>query len=481
MKEYTDLALDAAAAKGATYADVRIVAEEGEEIIVRNEEVEGIDSFRTLGFGIRAVANGRIGFACSPRLNRKELKRVGALAVSLARSASRIEGGNVSLLPEPVYQVQWKAPFQEDPFLVDLGEKVDLLFQINRVLRKKSAIAVAESRMNFLKRKQWMATSEGSFIAQDFLYSGAGYSATAVHAGETQKRSFPNGLGGQHILGGYELICELPLLENAPRIRDEAILLLKAPQCPSGERDILLDGSQLSLQIHESLGHPSELDRVLGYEASFAGTSFLTLEKRGSFRYGSEIVHLVADATLPRGLGTFGYDDDAVKAQRWHLVKDGIFQGYLTSREVGGRIGEARSRGASRADGWKHIPLIRMVNISLLPGSWGVEDLLADTEGGIWMETIKTWSIDERRLNFQFTTEAGWEIKKGKKARLLKNCTYQGITPDFWNSCDAICNEEHWVLWGVPNCGKGQPLQIARISHGASPARFRSVTVGVRP
>jgi TldD protein len=250
---------------------------------------------------------------------------------------------------------------------------------------------------------------------------------------------------------------------------------------------LILGPTQLALQVHESCGHPTELDRVFGSEAAYAGTSFLTPDKLGTFRYGSPVVNLTADATLPGGLGTFRWDDEGVPAQRVPLVRDGLFVGYLTSRETAVRLAQirgwdvhgARSGGAMRASGWNRIPLIRMTNISIEPGEWTFDDLIADTADGIYMETNRSWSIDDKRLNFQFGTEIGYEIKRGKRGRLLKNCTYTSLTPQFWGSCDAICNQDHWQVWGTPNCGKGQPSQIAHTGHGAAPARFRNVRVGV--
>jgi TldD protein len=234
----------------------------------------------------------------------------------------------------------------------------------------------------------------------------------------------------------------------------------------------------LALQVHESCGHPIELDRVFGTEASYAGTSFLTTEKMGNFRYGSEIVNITADATVPGGLGTFGYDDEGVPAQRTPIVRDGIFVGYLTSRETAAVLGQ-QSNGAMRADGWNRIPLIRMTNVNLEPGEWDLDDLIADTDDGIYMEMNKSWSIDDKRLNFQFGTEIAYQIKKGKLGQMYKNATYTGITPQFWAGCDAICSDKHWNVWGTPNCGKGQPSQTAHVGHGTAPARFRNVRVGV--
>ena len=279
---------------------------------------------------------------------------------------------------------------------------------------------------------------------------------------------------------GYEFILSTPFVENAERVREEAVALLSVPDCPVGEMDLIIGGGQLALQIHESIGHPSELDRVLGMEANYAGTSFLTTDLYRDYNYGSPIVNVVADATVPTGIGTFGYDDDGVRAQRYHMIQNGLYKMYLTNRELAHVIGDKRSRGCNRADGYSSIPMIRMINISLMPVHGTLDGLIADTKNGLYIENNKTWSIDQRRLNFQFTTEIGWEIKNGKKLRMVKNPTYQGITPKFWQSCDAICGEEEWQLYGVPNCGKGQPGQRAEMSHGAAPSRFKKVTVGVR-
>lgn len=278
---------------------------------------------------------------------------------------------------------------------------------------------------------------------------------------------------------GYELVRGLHLLENAERVREEAIALLTAPTCPSGKRDVIIDGSQLALQIHESVGHATELDRVLGMEANYAGMSFATTEKLNNFTYGSPKVNLVCDSTVPGGLATVGWDDDGVRAQRWHLVQNGKFVGYQYNRELAHTIHAQRSSGNNRAMGWSHIPIVRITNLSLMPGDWELDKLLADTEGGIFLETNRSWSIDQWRLNFQFGVEAAWEIKGGKKGQLYKNANYQGITPEFWRSCDAICSDKYWTLWGVHNCGKGQPGQTAEMSHGAAPTRFRNVEVGV--
>jgi TldD protein len=311
--------------------------------------------------------------------------------------------------------------------------------------------------------------------------TGGGFVATAFANNDIQKRSYPNSFGGQYQTRGYELIEELDLVGHAPRIAEEAVALHQAEQCPSGVKDIILDSSQIGLQVHESIGHPIELDRVLGTEANFAGMSFLTFEKLNNLKYASDIVNVVADATPAHGpgLGTFAYDDEGVPAQATPIIRDGQFVGYLSSRETAAAVGLARSSGAMRAESWNRLPLIRMTNVSLMPRTWKPDDLIAATDDGIYMETNRSWSIDDRRYNFQFGTEIGWEIKGGKKTRMLKNPSYGGITTEFWNSCDAICGPDYWTLWGTPNCGKGQPMQTMGTGHGAAPARFRKVKVGV--
>lgn len=481
MKELTAIALDAAQSKGASYADIRIINMETENIMVRNSRIGAMDQQNSSGFGVRVLANGAWGFAASATVTADEIRRISALAVEIAQSSARLKKEDVTFTPEHIYKDRWQTPYLIDPFKVPTDEKLGLLFKIDAVLRKNRKITVALSSMSFRKERQWLATSEGSFIEQLLLRSGAGYSVTAVENGESQVRSYPTSFGGQYMSLGYELINSLRLLENAERTREEAVALLRAKPCPSGKTDLILGGAQLALQIHESVGHPTELDRVFGTEESYAGRSFLTPDKyTGSFKYGSPIVNLVADGTVPAGLATIGYDDDAVKAQRWHLVESGIFKGYQTNREFAAKIKDKRSKGCCRADGFNRIPMIRNNNISLMPGDWELEDLIKDTKNGIYMETNRSWSIDQMRLNFQFGCEIGWLIKNGKKTQMVKNPTYQGITPEFWSSCDAICNEDHWVLWGVPNCGKGEPPQTAEMSHGTSPTRFRNVTVGVK-
>lgn len=471
-------AIDTAVQQGADYADIRIMDTGKEDLEMKNGELN-TNLSNTLGFGIRVLYKGSWGFASSDTVNLAEINRMAKKAVDIAKASHMVQVKPVRWAKEDVYKDHWFTPVLKNPFRIPLSEKVDLMARIDSKLRKKKKIKVASTRLSFQNIRKWFYNSEGSQILQDLMRSGAGYSVFAVGNNDMQKRSYPASFGGQYYSGGWETIETMGLEENAERIRDEAIALLTADECPEKTTDLILDGSQLVLQIHESVGHPTELDRVLGYEANYAGRSFATTEKLNKFRYGSEIVNLIADNTASKGLATQGYDDDGVRAQRWPIVKDGILTGYSTNRELAHKIGDKRSRGGNRADGYHNIPIVRIPNLSLMPGKWELDELIKDTKDGIMMETNKSWSIDQMRLNFQFGCEIGWEIKNGKKKRMLKNVSYQDITPKFWNKCNAICNENYWDLWGVPNCGKGQPGQRSEMSHGASPARFKDVKVGI--
>ncbi len=482
MKQISDWALDTAAARGAHYADARIVDDRQRALATKNGKVGHAASSESLGIGIRVLVNESWGFSSTDDLSREAVERTAAKAVEIAKASSRVKETPIRLAPEPPVKIEWATPCKIDPFSTSIDQNLHLLMKIDSELLAVPGVTLAESNLHLRRYEQWFYSSEGSDIHQTRYVTGAGFAALSFQGTEIQKRSYPNSFGGQYQNKGYELVDELKLLENARRIGEEAVALHKADQCPQTVGTLVLDSSQLGLQIHESIGHPIELDRVLGMEANFAGTSFLTLEKLRTLRYGSEIVNVVADATEQHGpgLGTFAYDDEGVAAQCTPIISDGLFTGYISSRETAAAIGEKRSNGTMRAEGWNRIPLIRMTNISILPGEKPLtfEHLLADTEDGVYMQTNRSWSIDDKRYNFQFGTEIGWEIKGGKLGRMLKNPSYSGITTEFWNSMDAICSRDQWTLWGTPNCGKGQPMQTMGTGHGAAPARFRNVKIG---
>jgi TldD protein len=482
MKDISSWALNVAAQRGASYVDARIADDRSRALSTKNGKVGGASDSESSGIGIRVIADGAWGFAASDDLSRAAVEATAARAVDIAKASSRVKQHDIRLAPEKPVSAEWTTPFQVDPFTTSVEQNIDLLLKIDSELRSVSGVTLAETNMNFRREEQWFVSSEGANIHQTKYTTGVGYAAYAFAGSEIQKRSYPNSYGGQWQNKGYELIGELKLLENARRVGEEAVALLKAEQCPEGVFDIILDGSQLGLQIHESVGHPIELDRVLGMEANFAGTSFLTLDKLRTLRYGSDLVNVVADARQEHGpgLGTFGFDEEGVPAQCTPIITHGLFTGYLSSRETAHTIGMNRSGGTLRAECWNRLPIIRMTNISILPGDKPLtrEQLIADTNNGVYMETNKSWSIDDKRYNFQFSCEMGWEIKNGKRTRMLKNPSYSGITTEFWNSMDAICSRDEWVVWGTPHCGKGQPQQVMGTGHGAAPARFRNIKVG---
>jgi TldD protein len=472
-------AVEAARKAGADYADGRVVREDSESLTVRNQEMEGVDRASTEGLGIRVLVNGYWGFAATARLEPVEIDRTAALAVQIARAASRLPMDPIRLAELEPATGTWKSPMQDDPFNVSLEEKVALLMEATRRMQSVRGLTFAEGGIDLFRRRTFLATSEGTAVEQTIVHSGAGIEASAVGDGELQRRSFPNSFRGHIAAAGWEHIAKLGLVEEAERTATEAVELLSAKECPSEVTTLVLDSGQVELQIHESIGHPVELDRVLGMEEAYAGSSFLTPADRGKLRYASDLVSITADATLDGGLGSFGWDDEGVPARRTPIIVDGIFQDFISSRETATRIGEV-STGAMRADGWQNLPLIRMPNISIEPREGSLADIIGDTKDGIFMATNQSWSIDDKRVNFQFGCEVARRIKDGRLTELYRNPNYTGITTEFWGSCDAVGGREDWTLWGTPNCGKGQPGQVARVGHGAAPARFRNVRIGVR-
>ena len=478
MRDLAMRALDTAKQRGADYADVRIVRFQSESVVVRNKNVEALTADESLGFGVRVIVGGYWGFAASHKMTMESADETAAEAVRVAKASAMVRGPKADIGPPQASSGSYRTPIVRDPFAVSLDDKIALLLDVNARMQSVPHIISAEGNLYCQREDKTFANSEGAYVEQELYETGCGIEATAVDEGEVQNRSYPNSVGRHQGTEGWEFIERYDLAGNAGRVAEEARELLTAKTMEPGVTTVILDGSQVALQIHESCGHPIELDRVLGTEAAFAGMSFLTTDKLGDFMYGSSLVNMTADATIPGGLGTFGFDDEGVAAQSTPIVRDGLFVGYLTSRETATALGQ-RSNGAMRASGWNRIPLIRMTNVSLEPGTWTLDGMIADTDDGVYMETNRSWSIDDKRLNFQFGTEIGREIKNGKLGALIKNATYTGITPRFWGSCDAIANREEWVVWGTPNCGKGQPEQVAHTGHGAAPARFRNVQVGV--
>ena len=440
MKDLALAALDAVTRRGVSYADARSIETREREITTKNGKAGHVSSSESVGIGIRVLAFGCWGFAATDDLTRDGIEAAAALALAIARSGAAAKKADIALAPEAPHQATWVSPFRIDPFSIPVDQNLRVLLAVDKELRRQPGVSLAEASMHFERRRQVFASTLGSLIDQTRCVSGAGFAALSYRDGEIQKRSYPNSFGGQFQLKGYELVDELRLVENAPRIAEEAVALHTADQCPEGEIDLILDSSQLALQIHESIGHPIELDRVLGSEANYAGMSFLTLDQLGRLRYGSDIVNVVCDARQEHGpgLGTFAFDDEGVPAQSIDIIRGGRFVGYMTSRETAGAVGQARSNGCMRADGWARLPLIRMTNVSLQPGAQPLEEVFG-ADHAIYMETNRSWSIDDKRYNVQFGCEIGWEIRGGKRIRMLKNqavwvyiCLPEELGPDCW-------------------------------------------------
>ena len=475
MRELCEAAVEAALGGGASYADARAVVRRNQHILTKNRKVESITDAETEGIGVRVLVGGAWGFACDRRLTREGAEAAARRAVEFARAAPGANGRR--LAPVSPAEGSYSTPRKRDPIDVPLDEKVELCLAAEEAMQHPQ-VKVTQASVRAQRERKFLVTSDGTAVEHDTCEAGGGIDAIAVGDGSYQIRSHPSAHGGISGQAGWEWVDELRLVEEAPRVTEQAAALLHADPCPSGTTDIVIDSEQMALQVHESVGHPTELDRVYGTEASYAGTSFLKPDDLGSLRYGSGQMNITADSTTERGLGTFAYDDEGVACAREPIVAEGVLRGFLTSRETAARIG-AGGGGSMRAEGWSRMPLVRMTNLHLEPGSGSRDELIAGVKRGVYLETNKSWSIDDKRLNFQFGTQIAWEIVDGKLGRMLRDATYTGITPVFWGSLDAVAGPEEWVLHGVTNCGKRQPGHCAHVSHGASPARFRGVQVGV--
>ena len=470
-EQLAKVCLEVASRENATYADIRLVNTVVETVSMINENPATEES-SDLGAGIRVLyQNAGWGFAGTDEVDPENIRETTKKALSLARGAARL-GGKVSLAKEPVHVDKWESPRKKDPFTVPTETKFETVKDVTDAMKAEGVVA-RRGQIIATKIEKYFANSEGSKIFQDLVQTGAQIVVAAKGPSGIQRRS-----DQQYALQGYELIDEMDLTGKAPVLTKEVMELTRAPGLKEGRSDVIISADQVGLQVHESCGHPIELDRVLGYEANFAGRSFLTPDQLGKLQYGSEHVNIVMDATVSHGagLGTFAYDDEGVAAQRKYAVKNGKFVGYLMSRGTAQTIGEGRSNGCMRADTYQ-LPIIRMTNVSLEPGDWDYDDMIEDTKDGILMVSNYGWSIDQKRYNFQFNTEKGYRIRNGSLEEMIRGPGYSGITPEFWNSCDAIGNKKSWVLWGTPNCGKGQPQQVMGTGHGAAPTRFRNVRV----
>jgi TldD protein len=469
VRDLCAIAVGAAQSAGAPYADARAVLRRSQSVSTKNGCVESVTDIESEGIGVRVLVEGAWGFACVGRLDERGAIDAALRACAFARAAG---GNSVALAPLEPPRGSYRTIVEIDPFSISLADKVELCLRAEGALARPE-VKVAEAFVRAQFERKVLVSSEGADVEHELVECGGGIDATAVGNGLSQIRSYPSAHGGISAQAGWEFVLGLGLEREAPRVAEQAAALLRAPECPAGITDVVIDSEQMVVQTHESVGHPTELDRVLGFEAAYAGTSFLHVDDLGSLRYGSEHMNVTADPTTPGGLGTFAFDDEGVPAAAQPIVRDGVLVGWLGSREVG-------FAGSIRADGWSRMPLVRMTNFHLDPGEGTLEELIGGVDRGLFLETNKSWSIDDKRLNFQFGTQVAWEIVAGKLGRMYRDATYTGITPQFWGSLDAVGGPDEWRLHGIINCGKGQPGQLAHVSHGASPARFRAVQVGVK-
>ena len=467
--------MDAALAAGATYADARAAIRRAQTVRTKNGRVDELADRESEGIGVRVLVGGAWGFASTARLSADGARDAALRACAFARAAP---GPHTrELVPVDAHTGRYSTPLERDPITVPLREKLELCLRAEQGLRHAD-VKVAQAGVRAWREQKLFRSSEGSLIEQEHYECGGGIEALAAADGVYQVRSYPSIHGEASAQAGWEYVEGLGLEREAPRVAEEAAALLRADECPAMRTTVVLDGEQMANQVHESVGHAIELDRIYGTEAAYAGTSFLSPSDVHTLRYGSELMNVTADATTPRGLGTFAFDDEGVPAGRTPIVETGMLRGLLTSRETAARLG-AGAGGSMRADGWSRMPLVRMTNLHLEPGEGSLEDMLADVKEGVYLELNKSWSIDDKRLNFQFGTQVAWEIRNGRRVRLLRDATYTGVTPRFWAGLDAVAGPEEWRLHGFTNCGKGQPGQSAHVSHGTAPARFRDVEVGV--
>ncbi|MEV6369818.1 TldD/PmbA family protein [Micromonospora sp. WP24] len=467
-------AVQAAVDAGARYADARVMHRSYESMAARNGEIEELTQHESTGLGVRALVGSSWGFYAVPELSDAAARDAGRRAARIAAASARVPGPPVDLTPAAAVTATWASECRIDPLGVPLSDKGDLLVRATTTMREHGA-DLAEGLYQIWDTAKWFVSSEGHRIDQRIRECGGGISATSIGDGETQRRSYPS-YRGQYGTTGWELVESLDLAAHAARIADESRALLTAPACPAGETDLILGGEQLALQIHESVGHAIELDRILGWEAAFAGTSWLDLAQLGSLRYGSELMNITIDPTIPGALGSFGFDDEGSPAVKRDAVREGRWVGVLAGRDSAAVAGLDYG-GSVRSDGWARLPMVRMTNVGLEPGPHTLEEIISETDDGVLMDLNRSWSIDDKRLNFQFGCEIGWEVKRGRRGRMLRNPTYTGIGPLFWRSMDMLSSET--TAWGTPNCGKGQPGQTGHTGHPAAPARFRNVRVGV--
>ena len=472
-----DIALNTAKRLGASYADIRINRYRNEAISTREQQVQNVSRSQSFGFGVRILFKGTWGFASSRNVTAADVRRITLHAVEVARVNSVYQRKRIAMAPASKITASWKSFFEKDPFDVPIDDKIQFLLDLNRVAMKTEGVSFVNSSLSFVNEQKFSASTDGSRIEQYIIRVNPGLNVTAVNrsTGDFQSRSALAGPQGM----GYEYMEKHDWKREAEQAGQDAVAKLKAKPVAPGKYDLVLDPSHLWLTIHESVGHPTELDRSLWWEADYAGTSFLTPDKIGKLKFASEIVDFVADRTQPHALATVAYDDEGVPAQNWHLVKKGIFVDWQTTRDLTSMSPGKKSYGCCYADSWGSISFPRMPNVSLQPaaGNTTMDDLVRDVENGILIYGDGSYSIDQQRYNFQFGGQTFWEIKNGKVGGMLREVAYQSRTTDFWNSCDGLGGKSTYKLGGSFSDGKGEPTQSNAVSHGCPVARFRGVNV----
>lgn len=471
-----DIALGTARSLGATYADIRINRYRTESISTREQQIQNVSRNQNFGFGVRVLFKGTWGFAASRSVTPADVRRVTRHAVEMARANSVYQRQRTRLTPAGKVIAKWRNEFEKDPFDVSIDDKIQFLLRLNETAMKTAGVSFVNSQMGWVNEQKFLASTDGSRIEQYIIRGNPGFNVTAVNraTGDFQSR---NSFGGPQGIG-YEYMEKYDWLGEAQQAGEDAVAKLKAKPIEPGQYDLVLHPSHLWLTIHESVGHPTELDRSLWWEADYAGTSFLTRDKIGKLQFASKIVNFVADRTQPGALATVAYDDEGVPSQSWHLVKDGVFVDWQTTRDLAAMVG-GKSYGCLHADSWGSISFPRMPNVSLTPanGNVSLEDLIAGVEKGILIHGNGSYSIDQQRYNFQFGGQTFREIKNGKIGNMVRDVAYQSRTTDFWNACDGLGGSNTYRLGGSFNDGKGEPTQSNAVSHGCPVARFRKINV----
>lgn len=471
MKDFAKVIIDLLGMENIDYGDVRVEEYTYEAITIKNGIVENVATITASGFGVRVLKNGAWGFAASSEISALQAEQIIKKAVELA-NASGIRNPGIELGNEKIPSGEYFSNVKESPFDVSLTEKIDHLLEVDKILSSSKYVFFRVGSMTFFRAKKYFASTEGAFQHQEITHSGSYLHVKGTKDGDVQSRTFDNTLQG-----GYEIIREFNLKKRAESLVEDVEKLLFAPPAPEGEMDVIIGPHQMVLQIHESIGHAVELDRIFGYELGYAGGSFITPDMIGNFRYGAPLMNIYQDATNKRSIGGFGFDDEGVPAKKEYIVKNGVLVGVLSSRETARRIGR-ESSGAARAEAYDNIPIVRMTTVSIEPGEHTLEEMIESVKDGLMIDWNKSWSIDDKRLNFQFGTEMGWRIKNGKIVEVVKNPIYYDITTEFWHKLDMVGNKDYKVLFGVPNCGKGEPGQTMRVAHETVPVLFRKVKVG---